>query len=170
MTPISALPDIYYAIFGIYEPFLTTMGFIGTLFDPKITHDAQAPWGSRGPPLGPLPRATFVTVVQLANVCGLIGVINIFVLTTARRHLSSNPALQEKIVGSLLIPLLIGDILHAYVTLWALGDQKWEPWNWSPMLWTTLLLGFTLMIPRICWNFGIGRYVDSRDSPAPRKS
>jgi hypothetical protein len=32
--PRSALPPLYYAIFGIYEPILTTMGFIGALLDP----------------------------------------------------------------------------------------------------------------------------------------
>jgi hypothetical protein len=30
----SALPPIYYAIFGIYEPILTAMGFIGALLNP----------------------------------------------------------------------------------------------------------------------------------------
>lgn len=30
----SALPPHYYAIFGIYEPTLTALGFIGALLDP----------------------------------------------------------------------------------------------------------------------------------------
>lgn len=84
-------------------------------------------------------------------------------LTAARRHLSAYPALQEKIVLSLLTPLLLGDVLHLYVTLWALGDEKWDVYNWSFMLWTTVILGLTLMIPRIAWHLGIGRYVDKRD-------
>ena len=38
-TPImsfsrSALPPFYFVIFGIYEPLLTGMGFIGALMDP----------------------------------------------------------------------------------------------------------------------------------------
>ncbi len=32
--PRSALPPLYYVIFGIYEPTLTTMGFIGVIMDP----------------------------------------------------------------------------------------------------------------------------------------
>ena len=32
--PRSALPPPYFAIFGIYEPLLTAMGFIGALMDP----------------------------------------------------------------------------------------------------------------------------------------
>ena len=30
----SALPPVYYAIFGVYEPTVTLMGFIGALLDP----------------------------------------------------------------------------------------------------------------------------------------
>jgi hypothetical protein len=30
----SALPPVYYAIFGVYEPTVTLLGFIGALLDP----------------------------------------------------------------------------------------------------------------------------------------
>ena len=30
----SALPPVYYVIFGVYEPAVTLMGFIGALLDP----------------------------------------------------------------------------------------------------------------------------------------
>ena len=103
-----------------------------------------------------------MTTLQLAHVCGLIGLINVFVLRAARRYLSNQPALQEKIVGALLMPLLIGDVLHLVVTLWALGDVRWNFSEWSGMLWATVFLGFSLMIPRIAWHLGIGRYVDAR--------
>jgi len=162
MTPTSAIPDLYYFIFAVYEPFLTITGFLGALIDPQGTHNSQAPWLDSSPP-ETLPLATLVTIIQLGHVCALIGVVNVFVLNAARSHLQGNPAVQERIVLSLLTPLLIGDFLHLYVTLWALGDQRWEVWNWSPMLWTTLLLGLTLMIPRVTWHLGIGRYVHSRD-------
>lgn len=111
-----------------------------------------------------LPRPTLVTTLQLAHVCALLGIINAFVLTAVRKHLRDNPALQEKIVFALMTPLLLGDIFHLYVTFWALGDQRWSFGEWSPMLWTTVLLGFTLMIPRIAWHLGIARYVDHRDA------
>jgi hypothetical protein len=71
--------------------------------------------------------------------------------------------LQEKIVFSLLAPLLAGDVYHLYITLWALGDQRWDLWTWTPMLWVTVILGLTLMVPRVAWHLGIGRYVDYRD-------
>jgi len=166
----SAIPTFYYAVFGIYEPILTVVGFVGALSDPKKTHDGQAPWPADRPPLGPLPQATLVTVIQLAHVCGLIGVINWFVLTAARKHLSSRPAMQEKIVGALLTPLVVGDVLHLAVTLWALGDSRWDIQRWSALLWTTLGLGLTLMIPRITWHMGIGRYVDSRDGRTGKRA
>ncbi|KAA1466324.1 hypothetical protein DENSPDRAFT_767827 [Dentipellis sp. KUC8613] len=159
----SAIPRFYYAIFGVYEPLLTTAGLLGTLVDPQKTHNLQAPWPKHSPPPAEIPLASIVTVVQLAHVCALIGVINVFLLSAARRHLSTQPAIQEKIVGALLMPLLIGDILHLVLTLWALGDKRWQFWKWSGMLWTTILLGLTLMVPRMTWHMGIGRYVDKRD-------
>jgi len=144
MPPRSALPDIYYFCFGAYEPFLTTIGFLGTLVDPTGAHNAQAPW-LQGIPYKTLPTATLVTILQLSHVCALLGLIN------------------EKIVFSLLVPLLIGDVFHLGITFWALGDSKWDFANWTPMLWITFILGLTLMVPRICWHLGIGRYVDFRD-------
>jgi hypothetical protein len=35
MPPVSALPDFYYALFALFEPFISALGFIGTLVDPK---------------------------------------------------------------------------------------------------------------------------------------
>jgi len=165
----SAIPDIYYSIFALYEPFLCIVGFVAAFYDPKSTHDQQAPWPSDTPPSGPLPRATLVTVLQLAHVCGLLGVLNFFILTAARKHLHSQPALQEKIVGALLTPLVVGDFLHLYVTLWALGEHKWEVRRYTPMLWSTLILGLSLMVPRVAWHLGIGRYVDKRDRVHEKK-
>jgi len=102
-------------------------------------------------------------MIQLAHVCALLGLVNLFVLLAVRRHMKDMPALQEKILFALFTPLLIGDVFHLGLTLWALGDQKWNIINWTPMLWTTFILGLSLMIPRICWHLGIGRYVDTRD-------
>ncbi len=109
-----------------------------------------------------------MTVVQLAHVCGLVGIINVFVLTAARKHLAAQPAIQEKVVGALLIPLMVGDILHLVVTIWALGDSKWDISSWTPLLWTTLVIGLALAVPRIAWHLGVGRYVHSRDGSPKR--
>jgi len=162
-TYSSAIPDYYYFLFAVYEPFLCLTGFLGALADPKSTHDGQAPWPRGSPPLDELPKATLVTLFQLAHVCALVGVLNFFILTAVRRHIKNQPALQESIVSALLTPLLFGDFFHLFVTLWALGDQRWDIANWSPMLWTTVGTGLTLLIPRIFWHLGVGRYVDSRD-------
>ncbi|KAF9057623.1 hypothetical protein BJ165DRAFT_1520989 [Panaeolus papilionaceus] len=175
ITTYSAIPDFYYFCFGAYEPFLTTLGFLGSLVDPIAAHNSQAAWPRGVAPPTHLARATLVTLLQLAHACALLGFVNLFVLSAVRTHLKDQPALQEKIVFALLTPLLMGDIFHLLITLWALGDQKWDFASWSPMLWTTFILGLTLMIPRICWHLGIGRYVDSRDgryrqphAPLPR--
>ena len=96
-----------------------------------------------------LPAATVVTVVQYSHVCSLIGLINYFVLTMARRHLASQPALQEQVARALLTPLLIGDLLHIILTLWALGDTRWDVSRWTGMLWSTVVLGLGLFVPRL---------------------
>ncbi|KAF7969305.1 hypothetical protein HWV62_27733 [Athelia sp. TMB] len=160
----SALPTFYYAIFAYYEPLLCIVGFLGAISDPKATHDQQASWPLDSPPPGPLPRATLVTMLQLAHVCALLGVINIFVLRAVRKHLSGQPALEEKIVRALLTPLVFGDVMHLYFTLWGLGDEKWVFSRYTPMLWTTIILGISLLVPRVAWHLGIGRYVHKRDS------
>ncbi|KAG1752735.1 uncharacterized protein EDB91DRAFT_533008 [Suillus paluster] len=162
--PTSAIPDFYYALFAFYEPALTIFGFIGAVHDPITTHNTQAPWPMDISPPTSLPKASIVTVIQLAHVCALMGVVNCFVLTAIRKHLSKHLATQEKIVGALMTPLLMGDCMHLFVTLWALGDERWDVSQWSPMLWTTIILGFSLMIPRIMWHLGIWRYVDTRDA------
>ncbi|KAJ6536631.1 hypothetical protein B0H10DRAFT_2246307 [Mycena sp. CBHHK59/15] len=144
--PVSAIPGPYYFAFAVYEPLLTTLGFLGTLVDPKGTHDYQAPWPGGTPP-DTLPLATRITIIQLGHVCALLGLLNVFMLSTARTHLSAQPALQEKIVSALLTPLLIADVVHLYLTLWALGDQRWDFKNWGPMLVATVSLGLTLLVP-----------------------
>ncbi|KAI0921845.1 hypothetical protein AcW1_004293 [Taiwanofungus camphoratus] len=168
MAPSSALPPFYWFVFGLYEPFLTFCGFLGALRDPKTTHDQQAPWPAGGPP-DVLPLATRVTILQLGHVAGLLGLLNLFVLAACRKHLFAQPALQEKIVRALLTPLLLGDFLHIGITLWALGDRKWDVSSWGVILWITILTGFSLMIPRITWHMGIGRYVDKRDRTTAKR-
>jgi len=170
MPSQSAIPNFYYAVFAFYEPGLCCLGAFGAFFDPKKTHDQQAPWPSDTPPEGPLPRATLVTLMQLAHVCGLLSILNIFILGAARKHLHPYPALQEKIVSALLTPLVFGDVIHMYVTLWALGEVRWELRRYSPMLWTTLILGLSLLLPRIAWHLGIGRYVHKRDGVNDKKN
>jgi len=159
----SALPPVYYAIFGIFEPTVTLIGFIGAFMDLTKTHNMQAPWPSHISPPQQLPLATRVTVVQLAHVCGLLGLINFFLLRAARQYLSGQPVLQEKVVAGLLTPLVIGDVLHISFTLWALGDVRWNVSEWTVVIWLTVLIGLALFIPRIAWHMGIGRYMDSRD-------
>lgn len=150
--------------FGRSKESTGTKNFVISFVDSiRQTHDAQAPWPNNQPPKAPLPLASLVTVIQLAHVCGLLGFINIFVLGAARRHLNRVPELQEKVVGALLTPLVFGDLLHIGITLWALGDDKWDTSRWTPLLWATVVLGLTLFVPRVAWHLGIGRYVHKRD-------
>ena len=180
VPPRSAIPTFYYVAFGVYEPLMVAGGLIGTILDPagvciqshcfprlmfmsSQIHNQQAPWPAHMLPPPELPAATVVTVVQYSHVCSLIGLINYFVLTMARRHLASQPALQEQVARALLTPLLIGDLLHIILTLWALGDTRWDVSRWTGMLWSTVVLGLGLFVPRLAWHLGIGRYVHKRD-------
>ncbi|OCH92941.1 hypothetical protein OBBRIDRAFT_790800 [Obba rivulosa] len=166
--PSSALPTFYWLVFGVYEPFLTLCGFLGALADPKKAFEQQAPWPSGGPPEA-VPLAALVSILQLANVGALCGLVNLFVLSACRKYLLSQPALQEKIVGALLGTLLIGDVMHLSITFWALGESRWDISKWGGVLWVTVVSGLSLMIPRIAWNLGIGRYVDRRDGQQVRR-
>jgi hypothetical protein len=102
--------------------------------------------------------------MQLGHMATLLGVINFFVLSAARTYLAKHPALQERIIASLLTPLLIGDCTHLFITFWALGeDATWDCRQWPTTLWLIVVLGFSLLIPRALWHLGVGRYVDMRD-------
>jgi hypothetical protein len=182
-TPTSALPTVYYAIFAFYEPLLCWLGFLGAIADPKAvgdfqktlrpeltwlrlrlqTHDMQAPWPADSPPTDVLPRATYVTIIQLGHVCALMGTLNTFVLSAARKHLASQPGLQEKIVASILTPLVVGDVTHLVTTFWALGENRWDWRNYEVTLWIVNVTGISLLVPRVCWHLGLGRYVHMRD-------
>jgi len=159
----SAIPTPYYVIFGIIEPLLTFGGLAGTLLDPIGTFYQQEPSTPNNVPLLNFSIASRVTILQLAHVCALLGLVNLFVLYAVRTHLVSQPAVQERLVRALLTPLLLGDIMHLYVTYWALGDTRWDFKNHTPALWATLVFGIALLAPRIAWHMGVGRYVDSRD-------
>lgn len=37
------------------------------------------------------------------------------------------------------------------------------------MLWLTVILGLSLLVPRVAWHLGIGRYTEYRDGKGKRK-
>lgn len=97
-----------------------------------------------------LPAATIVSILQLAHTCALLGIINFFVLTAVRDLRS--PALQEKIATALLTPLVVTDVSHILVTLYGIGDTRWNVNEWPSILWITIITGLTLLIPRFVQN------------------
>jgi len=106
----------------------------------------NGPWPIGVAPPHSLPVATTVTMLQLAHTCGLLGIINVFVIT-AIRDLRS-PALQEKVATALFTPLVVTDVSHILVTLYAMGDTRWKVNEWSSIVWITIATGLTLLIPR----------------------
>ncbi|KAI0091989.1 hypothetical protein BDY19DRAFT_927816 [Irpex rosettiformis] len=170
MTQTSAIPLFYWLVFGWYEPLLTVGGAVGAFLYPQQVYRQQAPWPQGSSPSDPLDRATIVTLYQLAHTVSLLGWVNLFVLWAARKYLWSHPAIQEKVVGALLTPLLFGDFAHIALTLWALGEGRWNVSEWEGILWVTIISGVTLLIPRTAWHLGIGRYVDERDGRRATKN
>jgi hypothetical protein len=136
---------------------------------PFKVYDQQASWPPEGPPSS-LARASLVTVIQLAHVCALAGVLNFFLLSAVRKHLDANPACQEKILTAYFTPLVVADFTHILITFWALGEERWDWRKWSFVLWSTVVLGISLLIPRVAWHLGIGRYVDTRDRHRAEKT
>jgi hypothetical protein len=89
--------------------------------------------------------------------------MNYFVLGAARKHLSSNPELQEKIVAAYFYALFFGDYAHIAISLWAYDEYRWRWSKWTSVMKAALILGLSLGIPRTFWFLGIGRYVHKRD-------
>jgi len=158
-SPTTALPAFYYVVFGIIEPVIVWVGAVAAFLDPESVYIQQAPWPNDQPPTGPLPTATLVTFAQLAHVCTLLGTLNFTLLRAARSpQLAAQPALQETVVRALLAPLVVGDVLHLTLTFWALGDSRWDVGRWNGTLWATIVIGVMLLVPRVAWHMGIGRY------------
>jgi len=124
-------------------------------------HEQQGPW--RDTPPERLSTATLISMLQLAYLSALLGFINAFVLHAARKHLASQPALQEKITGALLKCIIFGDVAHMILTAYALNADGWSVTEWPATIWVTFGIGTGLLVTRIAWCLGIGRYVEARD-------
>lgn len=107
----------------------------------------NGPWPVGAAQPEALPPATTVTILQLAHTCALLGIINFFILTAIRGLRS--PALQEKMAKSLFTPLLVSDVSHILVTLYGIGDTRWNVDEWPSIVWITIIAGLTLLIPRL---------------------
>jgi len=115
-----------------------------------------------------LPPIAHAIICQLAIAHGIIGFINASVLRAVRELPS--PALQEKIARSLLVPLVVGDVLHIFGTFYGIGDVRWKMKDWPQILWLSIVVGTALFVPRVCWLLGVGRHVETRDGRLDDKS
>ncbi|EAU83185.2 hypothetical protein CC1G_07867 [Coprinopsis cinerea okayama7 len=209
MTRTSAIPLTYMLFFGVYEPLMGILCFAGSLIDPVQFHNSQAPcqWPStttttastaaassitNPPPPTTLPLATRITVTLLGHTSSLLGLVSFFVLWTARTQLSRRPLLlkyQEKVVKSVLWPLLFGDffrlgcwvvVLREFGALREFGGwdgvvqgvatgkgmegvvRAFEELNTKVNL-VGMMMSVVTLVPRVLWFLGVGRYVHRRD-------
>lgn len=102
-------------------------------------------------------------MTQLGHMAALLGFLNYFILKAAREHLAFRLDLQERIVSALLTPLVVGDIVHLALTFWALGPNGLDWRTWGVTTWSVVMGGVSLLIPRVCWHLGKGRYMHKRD-------
>ena len=65
--------------------------------------------------------------------------------------------------------MLIGDVMHLWVTFYALGEERWDYRNYTPTIWAVIGFGVALLVPRVMWHLGWGRYVDARDGKSAKE-
>ena len=107
---------------------------------------------------GVLPPTVHHTAIYRVVVArAVIGLLNVSLLRAIRRLPS--PALQEKIAGSLIISLAIGDVLYLFGTFHGIGDVRWKSEEWPRAFCLAILVGIATFIPR---------YVGTTSSPRGR--
>jgi len=161
--PKSAVPAVYYVIFGIIEPLITFSSLLEAILSPEkvcVSSDvarrklrsaqildryARQPGGFTEASEA-FARTAYTVVCQMVVAHAVIGCVNASVLRTIRRLPS--PTLQEKIARSLLIPLAIGDVMHQLGTFYGMGDVRWKMNEWPEILWLNVVFGILLFVPR----------------------
>jgi len=170
--PKSAVPTVYYIIFGVIEPLITFSSLLEAIFDSeKVCVSAEIAKRKLRPtqildrygrqPSGSteasevLARTAYTVVCQMVVAHAVIGLVNASVLRTIRSLPS--PTLQEKIARSLLIPLAVGDVMHQLGTFYGMGDLRWRMNDWPEILWLNAVFGIALFVPRCARSARIPR-------------
>ena len=84
---------------------------------------------------------------QLGNAYLLLGFLGVFILNTTT---------EPKVVRAYIWALLLGDIGHVGITLYAMGwDQSMAVGNWNPVVWGNVGVTSFLFCMRILYLLGI---------------
>lgn len=173
MKTKSALPGLYYALFGVIEPTLMALGFLTFMLDREKSFPDQALPSS---PLlrHPIHPAVHVSLFQLRHMYLLAALVEATVaffiysrLTPIgggmrKERMRRTLMLQEGACKALLMPFAIGDVGAIAVTLYALGWKSTRNvQEWNVGVWSVIGLGMSLALPRWAWFAGLGRWCSS---------
>ncbi|KAF9263102.1 hypothetical protein L218DRAFT_944804 [Marasmius fiardii PR-910] len=175
MSDFPALPGFYKLLFLYLEPASTTIPGLMILFYPGSTwfHHQLIPSSTEPLPKGFLDDRTNMAIWQLAGCYFLLGMISSFVFRAVRSALRHDPKTQERVVGSLLIPLAIADVIHISSSFIGLPqDLRFSVQEWNGTTHGNITITTFLFVVRMAWFFGIGRrrYHFGQNSSANKKA
>ncbi|OCF34948.1 hypothetical protein I317_06284 [Kwoniella heveanensis CBS 569] len=155
----SVLPRKYYYFFWLVEPVLTVAGALSAMIYPEhFARDMLSERVERSTMnLGRTSRGQMI-ICELGSCFMLLAMLSLSLLYIIKKHLNDRPAIQEKLVKGLLVPLAIADLLHIAVTLLPLPVSHLKsPSEWTHILHCTVWITLTLFVVRVSWLLGIGR-------------
>ncbi|WOO80202.1 uncharacterized protein LOC62_03G003713 [Vanrija pseudolonga] len=148
------LPLHYFYFFWLLEPGLSVAGaFYAVLWPEDYAADLLPSTTERITNIvGRTVRGQMV-VGQLGSLFLLLAMISFSLFPLFKWQLGSQPAIQEKLVRGLLVPLII-------LTLLPLPNElRWAPAQWTQLIHGNVDVTVLLIIWRTAWFLGIGRYV-----------
>ncbi|KAJ9111819.1 hypothetical protein QFC20_002406 [Naganishia adeliensis] len=84
--------------------------------------------------------------------------ISLSLFPIIKKELDHLPALQEKLVRGLLLPLAIADITHIILSLIPLPrDLTFRPDLWTGLIHGNVVITSGLFLVRLLWFTGVGR-------------
>ncbi|WVW81544.1 hypothetical protein I302_103539 [Kwoniella bestiolae CBS 10118] len=155
----SVLPAKYYYFFWVVESVLTIAGGLSAIINPEDFGRYQLSDSIERLTvgIGGSSRGQMV-ISQLGSCFILLAMISLSLVYLFKKHLDDRPALLEKMMKGLLVPLAIADLLHVFVTLIPLPISHLKsPSEWTHIIHCTVWITLTLFMTRVCWLVGIGR-------------
>ncbi|KAG7090716.1 hypothetical protein E1B28_009809 [Marasmius oreades] len=174
MSDFAALPGFYKLLFLYLEPASTAIPGLMILIYPGSTwfHHQLIPSSTDPLPKGFLDDRTNMAIWQLAGCYFLLGMISSFVFRAVRSALKHDSKSQERVVGSLLLPLAIADVIHISSSFIGLPpDLRLNVQEWNGTTHGNITITTFLFIARVAWFLGIGRprYYFGQNSTAVKK-
>ncbi|KAG8976053.1 hypothetical protein FRC05_004684 [Tulasnella sp. 425] len=155
-SKLHVLPHVYFLIFNIIEPAMTTAAAVMAIGTSDWYYNETLP--SDGKPAAGLTLRAQLIVRQLGNCYFLLGLISLCVFSAIRGAVPNNPAAQEKLVGGLLTALAIADLTHVGLSVLGMPlDLVFQPSRWNGIVHGNITVTIGLFLCRMAWFAGIRR-------------